>query len=538
MNDIQPNTTAQGNDMHTYSEPVDINALVDSIKGLRPEWRDRVLQQIKSPHVPSAVKKYSEVFGSLGAAVVKVGTTLLLDNMGLLGPGCGDTPFAPLECEHLVGELGAKRLEDCLKHKGTIEEHVSVTSVAMEFFGDGVGLASELARLDVSYGGKTTGYEPQYMIAKFSPKELPVRLLAELYRAMESEHLFYEEIKGQLEEHTGIKCPECYFSAFDPSSQRVVILMEDLSPKALAAVRGARPDVPLGRELKYLPEPVPEQLEGVPKADTFEVMELMAKMHSHYWGRRAEGVAEWALPWQHKAFVVTAPLVIKDACGAIAGTWKDITGEVLPELFMQTAATYKKLASRLYSPENSWIQNGPITLIHGDCRRNNMVYIHEEGKLHELYLIDFQMIRWARGEDDIAYYIFSSLADPLGSWEELLQHYHTHLCDRLQHLGKISKKSDYTFEQCAFNFFAGLVWENLTIFLVMAKNADLDRGPAAQLMEKYGRCFFAAQEQCDFPRLMQRMLDPDTFKGGVFDPKALWDCMRRPLKTASPAASL
>merc|ERR1712216_143320 len=98
---------------------------------------------------------------------------------------------------------------------------------------------------------------------------------------------------------------------------------------------------------------------------------------------------------------------------------------------------------------------------------------------------------------------------------------------------------EYSFEQCVFNFFGGLVWQNLTIFLVMANNADLKRGPAAQLVLKYGRCFFAAQEQCDFPLLMKRMLDPATFGGpGGFDPDALWACMRRPLKTVSPAAGL
>jgi hypothetical protein len=53
-------------------------------------------------------------------------------------------------------------------------------------------------------------------------------------------------------------------------------------------------------------------------------------------------------------------------------------------------------------------------------------------------------------------------------------------------------------------------------------------------MKKYGYRFFAAQEQCDFPRLIQRMLAKTTFEGGKFQPKALWECMRRPLKTLEP----
>jgi hypothetical protein len=42
-------------------------------------------------------------------------------------------------------------------------------------------------------------------------------------------------------------------------------------------------------------------------------MGMLANMHAHYWGLRGQGVADWALPWQHKSFLVTAPLVIKDA---------------------------------------------------------------------------------------------------------------------------------------------------------------------------------------------------------------------------------
>jgi hypothetical protein len=166
--------------------PIDVDLLVESIKGFPKEWGERVRQQLMSPHVPSAVKKYTEMYGVLGAAAVKIGATLFLDNMGLLGPGCGDTPFAPLECAHLVGRGGAKRLEQCLRHTNTIHKDVHVASVKLEFFGEGVGLASELARLYVKYEGQgVTGHEPHCMIAKFSPKELPVRLLAELYRAMQ-----------------------------------------------------------------------------------------------------------------------------------------------------------------------------------------------------------------------------------------------------------------------------------------------------------------------------------------------------------------
>lgn len=307
--------------------------------------------------------------------------------------------------------------------------------------------------------------------------------------------------------------------------------MEDLSCESLDAVRGKNhPDH------TYLPEAVPEQVQGVGPEDTEEVMDMLADMHAHYWGRREEGVADWALPWQSKAFLVTAPMVISDAVKSVPKVWSEITGEQIPQSFMQTAEVYKTLADRLYSPENSWIQGGPMTLIHGDCRRNNMVYVQRKGQDAKLHFIDFQMIRWARGEDDIAYYIFSSLKDPLSHWEGLLRRYHTGLCQILEASGKMPIDG-YSFEQCVFNFWCGMVWETLTIFLVMSKNADLEKGDAALLMEKYGRSFFSAQEQCDFSRLMQLMLDPKTFENG-FDTKALWECMKRPLKTVAPKSSL
>ena len=198
----------------------------------------------------------------------------------------------------------------------------------------------------------------------------------------------------------------------------------------------------------YLPERVPEQIQGVGPEETMEVMAMLAEMHAHYWGQRDQGIADWALPWQHKSFLATAPLVISDAVNAIPGVWMELTGETLPSSFLQTAEVYAKLATRLYSPDNNWIQGGPLTLIHGDCRRNNMMYVQEKGQPHELYLIDFQMIRWAHGEDDVAYYIFSSLDDPLEHWELLLRHYHTQLTERL----RASGKAGYSFEQCVFKY--------------------------------------------------------------------------------------
>ena len=70
--------------------------------------------------------------------------------------------------------------------------------------------------------------------------------------------------------------------------------------------------------------------------------------------------------------------------------------------------------------------------------------------------------------------------------------------------------------------------------ILVLQNADLTKGPAATLMEKYGRRFFAAQEQCNFPYLLQRMLTPSTFDPH-FDPQSLWGCLMRPLRTSTPA---
>jgi hypothetical protein len=133
-----------------------------------------------------------------------------------------------------------------------------------------------MARLKLTYGPSTSGAPvaaapeavlsedkyPTELVAKFVPKHFETRLVAELFQLNELEAAFFKWIQPGNPTST----PECYFTAFDPRSQRVVHLMEDLGP-------WMGPD-----------KEIPKQAIGCNLERTIEVFTEIAKWHSHYYG--------------------------------------------------------------------------------------------------------------------------------------------------------------------------------------------------------------------------------------------------------------
>jgi hypothetical protein len=163
---------------------------------------------------------------------------------------------------------------------------------------------------------------------------------------------------------------------------------------------------PTPSHFPLLPPPPPSQvmLYYTPSHTLYtpsQVMATMAKLHAHYWGLKGGGVASWALPWQHKSFVNTAPLVsvivyalhiavyphppsyrgvsaspfisrcirifsalqvINDAVQAIASVWSGLTNETLPESFVQTADVYAKVGVLCVYSDSGCVREGGCTV--------------------------------------------------------------------------------------------------------------------------------------------------------------------------------
>ncbi|XP_061402668.1 uncharacterized protein LOC133338478 [Musca vetustissima] len=83
-------------------------------------------------------------------------------------------------------------------------------------------------------------------------------------------------------------------------------------------------------------------------------------------------------------------------------------------------------------------------LNHGDFWCNNMMFQYDddiENKIRDVYLVDYQMARYASPGDDIIYFLFTSvkLGLKVACFDELVRYYYDHLIDNLILL-KYSKK--------------------------------------------------------------------------------------------------
>ena len=96
----------------------------------------------------------------------------------------------------------------------------SVGGFKITYFSEGTGVMSWVMRLNLD----TAHDKPNSLIAKFpSPSEVN-RDGANRYDMYEKEVKFYQSYAGKLD----IQAPQCYFSAFEPSTKGFVVLLEDL----------------------------------------------------------------------------------------------------------------------------------------------------------------------------------------------------------------------------------------------------------------------------------------------------------------------
>jgi hypothetical protein len=75
------------------------------------------------------------------------------------------------------------------------------------------------------------------------------------------------------------------------------------------------------------------------------------------------------------------------------------------------------------------------TICHGDPWINNLLFLHDnDGKIIDLKMVDYQIIRYISASTDILYFIYSSVQSSLieRSFESLIKIYHNELVDELR----------------------------------------------------------------------------------------------------------
>lgn len=272
-----------------------------------------------------------------------------------------------IEIPDLPGGFTPAFLSDLLHSQGYLPEASRVKHIERDQVGDGTGMMAELAKLIVTYEGDP-GKSPSSFIAKFSSQNETNREIALSYNLYVRESRYIKELDPQ----TAARTPTAYFS--ECQGDRLLILMEDMT------------DYEVG-----------SQAEGADLRQTELAIDELAKLHAAFWERVED--LDW-VPHISNSYHA-------DNMHNLAEIGFDGVIEKFGEFVSASFAQHKEAFLAAIPTMQDWLDTGPVTLVHGDYRMENLLYGRLPG--HDpVAVIDWQGPLIARGMNDVALFMTQS----------------------------------------------------------------------------------------------------------------------------------
>jgi len=248
------------------------------------------------------------------------------------------------------------------------DEPLSISGVAIDSIGVGIGIMSLLFRLTPTY---ESGRGPNSLVAKIAPPYVVIRMIAAGYRFYETEVAMYQKLSSELK----LRPSQLYYAAHDPDSDNFVILMEDLG-----ALRTA------------------DQLEGCEIDDARAIVRQLALHHAHWW--QDDRLGQSFIP------KFTRPPYPQYNGMAADQAWPVVDerfGHLIPDRIRSLASRWSEIGPPILED----IENHPLTLCHGDVRLDN-IFFHDDDA-STVSLVDWQIASAAGGVSDLGYFTSQSL---------------------------------------------------------------------------------------------------------------------------------
>jgi hypothetical protein len=303
-----------------------------------------------------------------------------------------------------LSEMTPEWLNEILKPSGHIGPDDTVTGWHASPVGRGIGLLSDIAKLELEYA-RGRGPVPS-LIAKFAASDDQNRTVAHGLLMYEREVRFYQDLAAEV----GKCCPTAFYSDIDADTGDMVLLLEDLSD--------------------YRPG---DQTQGCMLAEAELGIPEVARLHAATWhAERREDLSWWPR--------TEGPLYLNGVGGAAAAifdqTMERFAPFVTPEV-VGAGERYKAAIPELHRR----MGRGPQALIHGDFRLDNFMFGVAEHH-RPFVMLDLQAPIVTKSVHDIAYLLTQSMPVDVRRANErrLVSQYHSALVD----LGV----DDYSATQC------------------------------------------------------------------------------------------
>ncbi|MGH1488132.1 MAG: phosphotransferase [Acidimicrobiales bacterium] len=258
-------------------------------------------------------------------------------------------------------------LTELLRSTGDLDPTTSVATVQVAEFGSAESMMSSLSRLALTYDGATNA--PSSLIVKLASSNDGMRFIAGMFHFYEREIRFYNDLLGQAP----IETPRCLHSEIYPDDQGFLLVLEEV----------------IGHRQV-------DQLEGMNFDDAATTLEALADLHAPFWGTDLSGITDTMLPFGSEALQQLIP-------PKVCGDWIQVRPMLVDDLPAEVVALLDRLPDVFVQIMNDMM--GDDTLIHGDCRADNMLFNADGSVL----MLDFQLMAVCNGMVDASYLISQSL---------------------------------------------------------------------------------------------------------------------------------
>lgn len=257
-----------------------------------------------------------------------------------------------------------------------------VTAVEIETLAF-TGATTDLARVRLAYAPEGGG--PASVIAKITGRD---EVRAGMDAAM---GLFAREARfyATLAAGVPVRSPRCFHAG---DGRDTPLLLEDLG-----ALRAG------------------DQMEGLALEDAQRIVDALATLHAAFW-ESGELDQPWLLDPADPGFAGMVGQLVAGGAPGLRAQFADRIPEATLAAVEEHAADWPLFLRQGVE--------GPKTLVHHDCRMDNIFFDGDEP-----VFADWQLVARARGTQDVANLLTQSMAPALlrGHWEDLLRRYHARL---------------------------------------------------------------------------------------------------------------
>jgi hypothetical protein len=285
-------------------------------------------------------------------------------------------------------ELTADWLTTTLQNAGVIGAGSTITDWDTTDIGSGIGFMGDIVRLSLRYANSPASCRS--VVAKFSTQSVENRAVAAGFTMYEREVKFYRELVPLFAD----VAPECYFVDYNPATNDMILLFEDLC------------DYRAG-----------DQTVGMALDDARLAIGAVARLHAKTW--HADTRAEFD-SWPR----VDGPIYLQGLGGGVAAGLNhalETFSYAVPTEVVAAADRIRDGIPYLHAK----MATGPQALIHGDFRLDNFMFGQSPGQ-RSFVMLDFQAPIVTKAVHDVAYLLSQSLSidDRRAEERNLVADYH------------------------------------------------------------------------------------------------------------------